>query len=682
MSSFFSRLGDGVMAILRSGAGPAPRPVVDENLESNVPGMFIAGDLAGAPVIKLAMEQGFQVINHIASLPDGKGSDPDCYDVLICGAGPAGINAAFQAKEKGLSYLLLEKSKVANTIEDFPEGKWIYAEPDSVAPKGKLWLEGSTKEELLTCWHKLIDNHEIEIKVGEEVTGVAKEGETFRITTRQGEYQARRVLLGIGQRGNPRKLKVKGEEQEQVYHRLYSPRHYRNENILVVGGGNSAIEAALTLAEENKVTLSYRKDSFFRIFKDNERKLKEAQAAGKLEVLFNSNVREFGEKSGKLAVGQKEEREIPYDHAFVLVGAEMPVKFLKNAGIKMEGEWDKGRWIFLSWWSLLVYTIYGIKFGFWPFTLLPSSSYYLSGRSPSFWYTVLYTVAVTLFGIGAMKRWGIKKKDSYQIKRYTSLIFFQWTFFFIIPEFIIYAVDKVSYWRSYGYIYAWPLFYPTFFYKPAFGYIVWGLILSFIIIPLAVRWQGKRYCSWVCGCGGLAETLGDRWRHFAPKGETSEKWEKMGNWIIGAVFLSTFLYLLKDGVSALSGIGQNAHDIYKVVVDAWLVGIIPVALYPFLGGKIWCRYWCPLAKLMEHLSSWYGKLKISSNEKCIACGECSRYCLVGIDVMSHALKQDEFSNKNSSCIGCGICVTACPMDCLKFGDQPESKEQGTIKNDA
>jgi polyferredoxin len=146
----------------------------------------------------------------------------------------------------------------------------------------------------------------------------------------------------------------------------------------------------------------------------------------------------------------------------------------------------------------------------------------------------------------------------------------------------------------------------------------------------------------------------------------------MGEVIIGAVFLATIFYLIKDAAVFLTGIGQGIHDIYKVVVDIWLVGIIPVALYPFLGGKIWCRYWCPLAKIMERLSGWYSKFKISANHKCIACGECTRYCQVGIDVMNFALKQEGVSNKNSCCIGCGICITVCPMDCLKFGPQPKN----------
>ena len=139
-------------AILESGSDDLRRPVLKRHNESNVKDMYVIGDLAGAPVIKLAMEQGYNVIEHIASLPDATGNakrlGEEVYDVVICGAGAAGLNAALHARDKGLATVVLEKGKIANTIEDFPEGKWIYAEPDDTPAKGKLWLDGATKEDL------------------------------------------------------------------------------------------------------------------------------------------------------------------------------------------------------------------------------------------------------------------------------------------------------------------------------------------------------------------------------------------------------------------------------------------------------------------------------------------------------------------------------------------------------
>ena len=261
--------------LLQLGNMPSPRPYLTAHNESNVKDLFVIGDLAGAPVIKLAMEQGFNVIQHIASLPDAKVGKQGQYDVIIVGAGASGLNAALEAKEKGMSHLILEKGKMANTIENFPENKWVYAEPDTRPAKGKLWLDGARKEDLVDRWHQIVQENDLELRSEEGVTGIErKANDGFEVTTEKGSYRARRVILAIGQRGNPRKLNVPGEEQESVYHRLYSPRHYKDEDILVVGGGNSAIEAALVLSEQKRVVLSYRQAEFSRIFKDNERTLK------------------------------------------------------------------------------------------------------------------------------------------------------------------------------------------------------------------------------------------------------------------------------------------------------------------------------------------------------------------------------------------------------------------------
>jgi polyferredoxin len=200
---------------------------------------------------------------------------------------------------------------------------------------------------------------------------------------------------------------------------------------------------------------------------------------------------------------------------------------------------------------------------------------------------------------------------------------------------------------------------------------VWGAFLAFVIIPVLVLFHGKRYCSWICGCGGLAETLGDRWRHLAPKGKTSRQWESMNAVVLAAAVVVTLLMLGRDAVTFFRKPAGVGSEYYHLFADVWLVGILPVSLYPFFGGKVWCRYWCPLAKFMQILSAAYtrwgvSRFAISSNDKCIACGECSRNCQVGIDVMQFALKQEELNNVNSSCIGCGICVTVCPMDVLSF----------------
>src|SRR6185503_15062244 len=310
---------------------------------SSVPGLHVIGDLAGAPVVKLAMEQGNEVAEYIATTSDARGTDPEIYDLVVIGAGAAGLNAALVAQERGLRVLVLEKNKIANTIEDFPEGKWIYAEPDERPAKGKLWLDGARKEDLIGRWHQIIRENGLLVRTGEGVEAVRKlKGGEFEIETPVGRYRARRVVLASGIRGTPRRLGVPGEDLEQVYHRLYSPKHYQDEEILVVGGGNTAVETALTLAEENRVTLSYRGGEFARVFKDNRRKLEAAAAAGRIKVIYHSTVEGFGPASATLEVEEgagKRSMELAYQHAFVLIGADAPTDFLRSLGIRLENDW-------------------------------------------------------------------------------------------------------------------------------------------------------------------------------------------------------------------------------------------------------------------------------------------------------------------------------------------------------
>ena len=468
------------------------RPEVDSDRESNIPGLYIIGDLAGAPVIKLAMAQGFEVIEHIAAKPGAIGNDPNVFDVLIVGGGASGLNAALAAQDRGLRHLLLEKEKLANTIENFPEGKWVYAEPDKTPPKGKLWLDGARKEDLVQRWRQIVEDNKLNVHTSEGLKSLEKQKDgSFIARTDKGKYRVRRVVLATGQRGNPRKLKVPGEDREQVYHRLYSPKHYHDENIIVVGGGNSAVEAAVTLSEQNHITLIHRRDSLGVVFQDNKRKLDDAVAEGRIEMIWNAGVTGFGESEAAVQVkGEAGARAVPYQHAFVLAGAELPSRFLKSLGIRLENEWSGNplqslllvlatlvglwfgggqtgaavpalagwglaaaslggllytglagsRWSWLGVSFLIAYTVYGAKLGngleLWPYRDWGFNALSLFNRPWSFWYTVLYTMLMTYFGLQALKRWGIDRKDKFQIWRYVSLLSFQWVFFFLIPEFL------------------------------------------------------------------------------------------------------------------------------------------------------------------------------------------------------------------------------------------------------
>jgi len=661
---------------------PTRRPVLREHFESSVDGLFIVGDLAGAPVIKLALEQGEELARHLHHRLAQPGVDAD-YDVVVVGAGAAGLAVALRLHSLGRRVIVLEKSELAATFRDFPQGKYIYAEPVSRANPSLLQFEEASKEELIEQWQAQVLEAGIDLRSGEAVTGLKRDG-GLTVLTKGNEYRTRYVVLASGVRGNPRRLGLAGEDQLHVLHRLYNPNVYADKKILVVGGGNSAAEAAIALSERNSVTLMHRGAQLDRLISENRRKL----AASNVEVRLNEELRSF---------------DAGYDHVFVLIGADLPVEFLKSLGIRLENEWDWKRWVGLLIAFAIAYSIYGIKLGkgeeFWPYRGWGYEALSFFGRGWSFWYTVLYTAVVTVFGLQAMKRWGFDRKDKFQIYRFATLIGFQWTFFFLIPEFLFGWAVKYQWvgerlakdsdfannaWRSYGIVYAWPLFFYTFFSNPHDVWIVWGVILSFVLLPVLVLLHGKRYCSWICGCGGLAETLGDRWRHLAPKGRTAISWERMNIIVLGAAVVITVLMLGQDVVKAFREPAGTGIKYYRLVVDTWLVGIVPVALYPFFGGKVWCRYWCPLAKMMEVWAAFYTRMRwsrfaIASNDKCIACGECSRNCQVGIDVMSYALGQKELNNENSSCIGCGICITVCPMTVLSFSNIPKPVELIQIK---
>ena len=759
--------------------GDARRPELDRNRESSLPGLFVIGDLAGASVIKLAIRQGVEVAGHIATLTgaaDDANAEVD-VDVAIIGSGAAGLSAALELQAKQLRVVVLEKGKFANTLQDFPEGKWIYAEPNDAPVEGRLWLEGATKEELIEQWRRQVAESGLEIRAEDGVESIIRHGRhgrngnaSFTLKTESGAaIRARRIVLATGQSSQPRCLNVPGEDGERVHHRLYNPREFEDEDILIVGGGNSATEAALALGEKNRVTLSYRGADFWRLFKENRERLDAAVEAGRVKVLFESEVVELDEGGARLRVEQTGSRtgprrwrgklsappnslSVPADRVFVLIGAEYPADFLKALGIRLENEWTGSlwlsaglsfatllglwvfggnaefeavravppmvggavaalafgallatavrgsRWAWLGVSFLLIYSLYGIKYGegaeFWPYTGWAYGKFTWFERPLSFWYGALYTLLMVVFGAQAMKRWGFDRGDRFQIWRFTSLIGFQVVFMFLIPEFLFQWAVKYQWvgerlatdpsfadnaWRSYGIVLAWPLFFYTFVDQPHMIWIVWGALLSFGIIPVLVLFHGKRYCSWVCTCDGLAETVGDRWRHLAPKGRAAIWWERMNIWILGVAVVVTLLLLGKDVVALFQQPADWGRAVYRVMADTWLVGILPLTLYPFFGGKVWCRYWCPLAKMMELMSKLYTRLNwsrygIRSNEKCIACGDCTRYCLVGIDVMRFAMMQETISNDNSSCIGCGICITVCPMDVLEFG-KPEAQPE-------
>lgn len=311
-------------------------PVVRPNFETNVPGLFIAGELGGMGLIRNAIEQGRQAIEAIAGL-DGIGSG-DRLDVVIVGAGPAGIAATLGAMERGLRAVTVEQDSLGGTVYHFPRGKLVMTAPARLPLVGSVRFTETSKEELLAFWRKVERDTGFQVRYQERLEDLAREADgSFTVTTSAAMYRTRAVLLAIGRRGTPRKLEVPGENQPKVVYRLTDPEQYRGQRVLVVGGGDSAMEAAVSIAEQpdTTVTLSYRGEAFSRAKEKNRERVTEAAAEGRLTVLLESEVREITADGARLE-RHGERIEIGNDAVIVCAGGVLPTPFLKKIGIDVE----------------------------------------------------------------------------------------------------------------------------------------------------------------------------------------------------------------------------------------------------------------------------------------------------------------------------------------------------------
>ncbi len=309
-------------------------PHLSQEFETNVPMMFIAGELGGMGLIKNAVEQGKQTIDAIAAKIN-RNLNAD-YDVAIIGAGPAGISTTLSAVKNKLSYITFEQDSLGGTVYHFPRTKLVMTSPMELPLYGKIKLKETSKAELLSLWQDILVKNQITINEFEKVLNIQKEKGVFTITTSKGTYTVRSVVVAIGRRGTPRKLGVPGEEKEKVYYRLIEPELIQNQKILVVGGGDSAIEAALLLHDEgNTVTLSYRGDAFTRLKSKNLDRITAARDSGNIKVVLNSQVIEIKDTVVSLTEGESPATEIPNDLVYVLIGGELPNQFLNQVGISI-----------------------------------------------------------------------------------------------------------------------------------------------------------------------------------------------------------------------------------------------------------------------------------------------------------------------------------------------------------
>jgi len=314
-------------------------PLINPDFQTNVPGVFIAGELGGMGLIRNAVEQGRQAMESVIKLV--KQPHQNDLDVVIVGAGPAGFSATLSATESRLKHVTVEQEELGGTVAHFPRRKLVMTQPANLPIVGKMPFTEVQKETLIDFWRDVEQKTGIKISYDERVESITPaENGGFEVKTNRRSYSTRAVLLSIGRRGTPRKLGVPGEEMGKVVYRVIDPAQYLNQHVLVVGGGDSALEAATTIAAEagTTVTLSYRSGAFSRAKPKNRQRVEEMEAGGDLRVLFSSNVKEIHDGSVDIDVGESIE-SIANDAVVVSAGGILPSAFLRTVGIHVETKW-------------------------------------------------------------------------------------------------------------------------------------------------------------------------------------------------------------------------------------------------------------------------------------------------------------------------------------------------------
>jgi thioredoxin reductase (NADPH) len=309
-------------------------PVLNPNFETNVPGLFIAGELGGMGLIRNALTQGVQAVQEIAK---SHPRSPKRLDVLIVGAGPAGMGAALTAKSLNLTYRVIEQESLGGCVYKYPRGKLVMTAPVDLPLVGKFHFRQTSKEALLGVWTEIMQREQLRIQTSERVEAIEKEDDGFVVRTTKAAYRASTVLLAIGRRGTPRKLAVPGEDLPKVVYRLIDPDQYIGQEVLVVGGGDSALEAAASIAEVSgtQVTLSYRGEAFGRAKPKNRQRVAAAADRGNLKLLLSSNVSHIHDDLVILEHGGTQ-LEIKNKAVIISAGGVLPNEFLKKVGIRVE----------------------------------------------------------------------------------------------------------------------------------------------------------------------------------------------------------------------------------------------------------------------------------------------------------------------------------------------------------
>ena len=358
-------------------------------------------------------------------------------------------------------------------------------------------------------------------------------------------------------------------------------------------------------------------------------------------------------------------------------------KGIKNDGIYHENSTNKGwiAWlvfIFLVGFYLILYfkSEYAVN---WTYLVDPISES-LSGNLAGHWfvYGFMYCTVMTVMAVRMYIKY---RHNMYQMVRTTSVLFFQIIFAFLIPEIMVrlqmpYYDFKNAFPLDYDFFFQWNL--KSLLDSGGIGLfiLIWGTVLTLIIVPVMVYFFGKRwYCSWVCGCGGLAETLGDPYRQHSSKSLFSwkiERWLIHGVLVFAVVMTGMTLYSFFAETGTVLGIKtQSIQNTYSLAIGSVFAGVIGTGFYPIFGNRVWCRFGCPLAAYLGFVQRFKSRFRITTNGgQCISCGNCSTYCEQGIDVRAYAQKGENIVR--SSCVGCGVCSAVCPRGVLKLENGPEA----------
>ena len=461
-------------------------PVVGERGETNVPGLYVCGDLTGIPLLKFSLDSGSRVVRHLSETvlrqKDSSG-DSSVFDVVIVGAGVSGFAAAVEAKKRGLSYCLIESTAALSTLVNFPKGKPIYTYPNEMTPEGDLQVSAEIKEGLIEELNRQIERHGIETLQGRAEI-IEREGNRLKVVLSDREaVHGKTVVAALGRSGNYRRLEVPGEDLDKVYNRLHDPKDYCGQKALVVGGGDSALETAIALAGcGGKVTLSYRKPEFSRPKPENIERLlaltenptaevsvetpsseRVTTAAGdflgkpdrpgSLTLKMSTEVEEIREDSVTLRDAEGKTEQIDNDVVFAMTGREPPLDFFRKSGVRIQGEWGIRSLAAMTGFLLFCVWMYLWKSGgnpinhLWvqnewfpynlpelfasliesPKTLLGTIA--ISMTQPAFYYGLLYCLVVTGFGVARIKR----RKTPYITKQTITLILIQAIPLFVLP---------------------------------------------------------------------------------------------------------------------------------------------------------------------------------------------------------------------------------------------------------